>query len=177
MRLGSAMWKRQNQGDLSDTAANGQFSNSDDDSNDNYEGPTYDSWWWSPTGMAVRYTVIIFLFASLLLFFLGGYLHAQRRMRRGLPLMRYHAWMVRRAYRQPQYQHPQAQQQNGYPMQGYAPAPPPYNPYSAPPPAYQPPEGAASKVLADQQNYAQVHRLETQGESSTMAPPAAVARQ
>lgn len=127
--------------------------------------------------MAVRYTIIILIFASIVIFFLGGYWHAQRRIRQGLPPLPYHAWMVRKAYRrqQPQYNYnPYYQQPGPYQQQqGYAmhenepPLPPP--PYTAPPPAYAPPVGA-SKAMADQT----FHAVERPGESSLPPlPPAA----
>jgi len=133
--------------------------------------------------MAVRYTIIVVLFVSISAFLLGGYWHATRRMRKGLAPLPYHAWMVRRrAYRpQQHHQQPQAYYQP-YTMHGYpqnSPPPPAYNPYSAPPPAYQPPEGA-SKVLADQQAYAQAQtrreQEQEQGPSSAVtAPPSSAA--
>ncbi|KAI7360065.1 hypothetical protein KC320_g37 [Hortaea werneckii] len=49
--------------------------------------------------MAVRYTIVGLLFAALLLFFVGGYFHARRRLQKGLPPLSYHRWMVGRAYR------------------------------------------------------------------------------
>ncbi|EME38276.1 hypothetical protein DOTSEDRAFT_57416 [Dothistroma septosporum NZE10] len=169
-RMAHALLKRQSgdqTGVYDDVNAN-TYSDSD-----NYDD--HYSWWWSPTGMAVRYTVIVLLFALIVVFFLGGYYHAQRRIRKGLPPKPYHAWMVRRAYRRPPQYNPYLQQQqqqqpfNGtqgyyhhdhqsYPMQSYpqtagagayAAPPPAYNPHTAPPPAYQPPEGA-SKAMADQ---------------------------
>jgi hypothetical protein len=127
--------------------------------------------------MAIRYTIIIVIFAIILLYFVGGYLHARRRLKKGLPLKRYHRWMVRRSYRQQQpqgnvYYNPN---QPGYPMQPYQgqPPPPAYNTYAPPPPAYAPPEGA-SKAMADQ-NYTR-SQFGQQGESSGPAPPPPAAR-
>jgi ABC-type multidrug transport system permease subunit len=39
---------------------------------------------------AVKYAVIAGILAIFLVFFIGGYLHAKRRMKRGLPLLAYH---------------------------------------------------------------------------------------
>ncbi|KAK4498818.1 hypothetical protein PRZ48_009328 [Zasmidium cellare] len=165
-----SLWKRDdtspdNGGLGEDLGDGGQY--------DGYDGDG-GSWWWSPTGMAIRYTIIILIFASLVLFFLGGYYHAQRRLRKGLPPLPYHAWMVRR--RQPRYnyyQQPHPYYQHPGPQQAYAmhenepPLPPP--PYMAPPPAYAPPAGA-SKAMADQT----FHPVERSGEASLPPlPPAA----
>lgn len=137
--------------------------------------------------MAIRYTIIIIIFVAIVIFLFGGYWHAQRRIRKGLPPLPYHAWMVRRAYRQqprynPYYYPPNEYQQpagygNAYAMHddGQPPLPPP--PYAAPPPAYAPPAGA-SKAMADQSfPSAQTHRAENAGESSQALPPLPPARQ
>lgn len=61
--------------------------------------------------MAVRYAIIGVLFGSVILFFLFSYLHARRRLKKGLHPLRYHNWMVRRRQRQYQqspYRHGQA---------------------------------------------------------------------
>ncbi|CAK4030785.1 Hypothetical predicted protein [Lecanosticta acicola] len=173
LTLVSALWKRdQNDGGLGDSSRQYDYENHYDD-DDGYG----ESWWWSPTGMAVRYTIITILFAAILLYFIGGYWHAQRRIRKGLPPRAYHAWMIRRSHR---YRNPQAAQQNpyvpqsqyqqpegGYAMPGYPQPPPAYNPFSAPPPAYQPPEGG-SKTMADQHYPAGVNR---EGEPSHLSQP------
>lgn len=141
--------------------------------------------------MAVRYAIVGSLFALALLYFVGGYFHALRRLRKGLPPLRYHRWMVQRrlymmnamnngqnnnngsggyynsgaAYYGP----PGSQQpgQGGYQMENYPPPPPAYNPQEVPPPTYQPPEGA-SKVLADQH----YHVRAVDGEEGEGAGPA-----
>jgi hypothetical protein len=51
----------------------------------------YDSFWWSPTGYIVKWAILAGIFLIFVVWFLGGYLHAQRRMKRGLPPMKYHA--------------------------------------------------------------------------------------
>nr|OQO04088.1 hypothetical protein B0A51_18464 [Rachicladosporium sp. CCFEE 5018] len=147
------------------------------DTNNNMNDPSdgyYDDWWWSPAGMAVRYAIITLIFALLVGYFLGGYLHAKRRVSKGLPPLAYHRWMVNRRtsryaapsqqwYSQPYYQNGGNQGYNAgsYGMQGFAPPPPAYEGHVAPPPVYQPPQGG-SKVAADQ-NYVPVQRA---GESS-----------
>ncbi|KAK5677786.1 hypothetical protein LTS10_009669 [Elasticomyces elasticus] len=127
------------------------------DSYDDYDYGYEGGFWWSSAGMAVRYAVVAILFAALILFFVGGYYHGRRRIRKGLPPLAYHRWMVRR-YMQPNQQYSQAGYQQypppqnrnqDYQMDHFAPPPPAYNNADAPPPVYQPPEGG-SKVLADQ---------------------------
>ena len=118
--------------------------------------------------MAVRYSIVAILFAALLASFVGGYYHAQSRVRKGLPPLAYHRWMVRRSYyyppqQQQQYAYPQ---QNSYGMEGYPPPPPAYDRAEVPPPVYQPPQGA-SKAMADQ-------NWRGAGEGSGNAGPAAL---
>ncbi|KAJ9625894.1 hypothetical protein H2203_004661 [Taxawa tesnikishii (nom. ined.)] len=136
-----------------------------------------DSWWWSDTGMTVRYVVVAIVFLVLVAFLVGSYYHAKKRIRQGLPPLAYHRWLVarRRHPQQFQQQHGYAtyyqQESNGqaYPMHGYPPAPPAYNAWDAPPPVYQPPEGA-TKVAGDQ-NFPNTHH--NNGESSSSANVAA----
>lgn len=116
--------------------------------------------------MALRYTIVGLLFASVILFFIGGYYHARRRVKKGLQPLPYHRWMVqRRTYdsetRYAQYQQPG----QTYVMNDYPAPPPAYSSGEAPPPVYQPPEGG-SKILADQ-HYTQVRPV---GESSEARP-------
>ncbi|KAK1821104.1 hypothetical protein LTR12_004496 [Friedmanniomyces endolithicus] len=144
-----SLWKRQGSSDNT-LGYSGNGNDSYDPGDDYYGG----SWWWTPGGMAVRYAIVALLFAFVLLFFVGGYYHGRSRMRRGLPPLAYHRWVVRRyAMRHPGQQQVYAQQQfpptRGYQMEDYPPAPPAYNNHEAPPPTYQPPEGG-SKVMADQ---------------------------
>jgi len=49
-----------------------------------------DWWWTSPTAYIVKWGIIAGIFILFLLFFGGGYLHAQRRMKRGLAPLGYH---------------------------------------------------------------------------------------
>lgn len=124
------------------------------------------------TGSAVRYTIVSILFFLLIAYFFGGYLHARARLRKNLPPLSYHRWMVKRhnpnhqshpRYYYNPHGHPMYNQnpyygngqQQQHPdmigMQGgvHAPPPPAYNAGDAPPPVYQPPMGG-SKVAADQ---------------------------
>jgi hypothetical protein len=42
------------------------------------------------TAYAVKWAIIAAIFLIFSLYFVGGYLHAQRRMKRGLPPLAYH---------------------------------------------------------------------------------------
>ena len=101
--------------------------------------------------MATRYAIVAFLFAFVLIFFVGGYYHAQRRLRRGQQPLAYHRWMTNRRHYDTSFQPRSAYSPNGtsHGMESYPPPPPAYNATEAPPPVYQPPQGA-TKALPDQ---------------------------
>lgn len=110
-------------------------------------------------GLAVRYGIIAALFFIVLLFFVGGYFHAQRRIKKGKQPLAYHRWMLRApAYNarpypppgsRPVYAYYSEPHNNNYQMEGYPPPPPAYHHAEASPPVYAPPPGA-SKAMADQ---------------------------
>ncbi|EON64264.1 hypothetical protein W97_03495 [Coniosporium apollinis CBS 100218] len=125
---------------------------------DAYGNYQFDSWWDSPAGYTVKYVVFAAIVLFIIVWFVGGYYHAQRRMKKGLPPLAYHRFLVNRRQRaqfDPTYQHPQhhytvyplhrpyymQQQQNGYQMQNY-PEPPPLYSHDVPP-AYQGPPGGS----------------------------------
>ncbi|KAH9827480.1 Chitin synthesis regulation, resistance to Congo red [Teratosphaeria destructans] len=160
------LWKRQGGGlgqepDLADYGYNGDVNG--------YYYPDDVSWWLTPAGMAVRYTIVAIIFAAIFLYFIGGYWHARRRARKGLAPLPYHRWMYR--WQQPYDSETrwQTYQQPGqtYQMESYPMPPPAYNPAEAPPPVYQPPEGG-SKVLADQ---SYVHVRPVEGPNNQPLPP------
>lgn len=131
--------------------------------------------------MGVRYAIVAILFLALLALLVGGYSHAQRRLRRGQPPLRYHRWMLaRRHYARgfydtnQTYAHYANQNGQAYGMTGqpaYAPPPPAYNHYDAPP-VYQPPEGG-SKIMADQTVHEVRRAGESSGDAGLAAPPPA----
>jgi len=110
-------------------------------------------WWYSRSAYIAKWSIFGAFLLIFLLWFLGGYLHAQRRMKKGLPPLRYHKFLVPYAQRaqfdlglQNQFSFYRAQNQ-GYGMDE---TPPPiYDPNHVPPPTYQPPEGPF-KVHANQ---------------------------
>ena len=131
--------------------------------------------------MGIRYAIVALAFGILLLYFVGGYAHARRRMKKGLPPLAYHRWMVNRRL-QPsygmRYAQPHYGQNQGYQMENFAPGPPAYHNEEAPPPVYQPPQGS-SKVMADQ-SFAYGHQMENGQNSGAVpgvAPPPATAHQ
>ncbi|KAL8946034.1 MAG: hypothetical protein Q9222_007516 [Ikaeria aurantiellina] len=126
------------------------------------------SWWYSDTAEAIKWAVIAAIVLFVILCFVGGRLHAKRRMRRGQAPLAYHRFLVRRSQRPPPaqqftfYRH----QQNPYEMNAYPPPPPAYNHNEMPPPPmYQPPQGA-SKTNPDQQFAAPPGPPPQAGESS-----------
>ncbi|KAL1304003.1 hypothetical protein AAFC00_000444 [Neodothiora populina] len=147
---------------------------------------------YSWTDYYVRYAVVAAIFFCIIVFVLGAYYHATRRIRRGLQPLPYHRWLVRRSRWDPHRQPPQqntyayyannpSQSQPMYPMNGngaqqqpppngWAPPPPAYGQHVwDTPPVYQPPPGA-SKASADQ-TVSEVNRLNGEG-SSDLPPPA-----
>lgn len=138
-------------------------------------------------GYGVRYAIIALIFIAIALLLFGAYFHAQRRIRKGLPPLAYHRWLISRRRRATPYpqqnnyayyqQHdPAYPPQQGYPMQNmgnhgnaeFQPPPPAYGNWEAPP-VYQPPQGA-SKVAANQ-NALPVVRSEGAGEGSSASLP------
>jgi hypothetical protein len=140
----------------------------------------------------VHYAIVALIFIAIAVVLFGAYFHAQRRVRKGLPPLAYHRWLIsRRRYRASPFQQPQQnnyayyQQQDpayppqqGVPMQNmgamphgaaeFQPPPPAYGNWEAPP-VYQPPQGA-SKVAANQ-NTLPVVRNEVGGEGSSASLP------
>ncbi|KAF4552608.1 Hypothetical protein D9617_9g023970 [Elsinoe fawcettii] len=119
------------------------------------DGDCYESWWWSDAGLAVRYAVVVIFFLLIIAFLAFSYIHAQRRLKKGLPPLGYHRWLVsRRHHPRYNYENQNANYQGtnyggqAYGMQNYQPPPPAYNTWDAPP-QYQPPVGG-SKALANQ---------------------------
>ncbi|ORY68621.1 uncharacterized protein BCR38DRAFT_135358 [Pseudomassariella vexata] len=97
----------------------------------------YVPFWWSRTGLLIKWSVFlgfIILFSAYLII---GYQHAKRRVRKGLKPLGYHRWLLSRhdlARSDPRYAYPQPAYTN------YAPAPAPgyYGMQSMPPPVYDP---------------------------------------
>ncbi|MCJ1226416.1 hypothetical protein MMC12_003068 [Toensbergia leucococca] len=141
------------------------------DSGDDYNDG---SWWYSSTALIIKWSVITAIFVIFMAWFVGGYYHARRRMKKGLPPLAYHRWLVPRSQRmrfEPQHQNPFSFYQSpntfndGHQLQTFPPPPPgktllhltfqpvaddiAYNTDHVPPPIYQPVNGF-SKVDPDQ---------------------------
>ncbi|KIW19999.1 hypothetical protein PV08_00574 [Exophiala spinifera] len=135
--------------------------------NDNFDDGY---WWYSSTAYAIKWAIIAAILVALFLFFIVGYLHARRRMRKGQPPLAYHRWLVPRSQRMafaqqyPQYAaqagvysiaarpmyHPYGPGQQAYPMGAYGPPPPAYHEPDYVP-VYTPPSG--NKVDPDQNRH------------------------
>lgn len=116
-----------------------------------------EGFWDSDKGVIIKWSILISIFLFFTLWFVGGYIHAKSRLRKGLPLLAYHRWLVpynvRRKYGQTPQNHftfyatqpgygPGQQQYYGQRPDGtYPDAPPLYNGNDAPP-VYSIPPGA-----------------------------------
>jgi len=104
--------------------------------------------WYTSKGEIIKWSILLGIFAFFMLWFVGGYMHAKRRMRKGLPLLAYHRWLVPYRERQRYGQTPQ-NHFTFYATQPYRPnadgtynePPPLYN--NDMPPSYMPPPGAS----------------------------------
>ncbi|KAI9744559.1 MAG: hypothetical protein M1818_002088 [Claussenomyces sp. TS43310] len=151
-----------------------------DDGDDDYV-----SFWWTDRGESIRWAIFASIVGILVLYMVFGYMHAQRRIKKGLPPLTYHRWLLSRRRRArlgpsaniplPNYSTHQPNEYYG----SYAPPPPVYDPNFQPPPTYQPPEG--SKTDSSQWQSAPTRRPETAGEAAPEytpppGPPPAVLR-
>ncbi|KAI1123166.1 hypothetical protein F5Y10DRAFT_252379 [Nemania abortiva] len=145
----------------------------------------YVYFWYTSTGIIVKYTLFFAFLFILAAWVIGGRTHAKRRLRKGLKPLSYHAWLLSRAERaqvdpayayaaqnpiyRPVYGHPNG---GGADYYGMHPMPPPvYDPTR--PPVYDGPQ-AGSKVdpVQDRQAQAPVPApTQTQGVTD-YAPPA-----
>lgn len=141
------------------------------------------SFWWTKTGQIVRWSVFLGLFTILTAYIFIGYFHARSRMKKGLPLLAYHRWLINRERRiqyDPSYTNP-----NSYYTQ-YAPqpglnayngrtAPPPiYDPTAPLPPSYQLPQGAGKLETSQWSNEPPVRRQSSDpspGYDAPLGPP------
>ncbi|KAJ4393859.1 hypothetical protein N0V93_003075 [Gnomoniopsis smithogilvyi] len=106
--------------------------------------------WYSRTGVIVKWSVFLGMLVILTLYVTIGYWHAKQRIRKGLPPLAYHRWLISRpelARVDPRYAYPQPAQYNTYRpeyynMQPNMPPPPPmYDPAGRPPMYEPPPQG------------------------------------
>ncbi|KAF2118265.1 hypothetical protein BDV96DRAFT_380911 [Lophiotrema nucula] len=107
-----------------------------------------DGFWYTDKGIIIKWCILAAIFFIFFAWFVGGYLHAKRRMKKGLPLMAYHRWLVPYRERQRFNQVPQnhftfyASQPYQPRPDGTYPEPPPMYSNNDAPPGYIPPPGA-----------------------------------
>ncbi|KAF2234483.1 hypothetical protein EV356DRAFT_515129 [Viridothelium virens] len=123
------------------------------------------SWWFSTTAIIIKWAILGGLFLAFFSYLLIGYIHARRRIKKNLPPLRYHRWMVSRYTDRPSMQNPHPPPQRQYnsatdpnSYYGNFNAPPAYN--SDSPPLYQPPSNTQKPAQAQDQD------LEMQSPSS-----------
>lgn len=126
--------------------------------------------WYSREGYIVKWSIFLGLVGIIAIYIIGGYIHAKRRLKKGLLPLGYHRWLVSRrdlarvdpryavpnnAWYRPgyhnnaYYNNPQNPNGNYYGMNSnMAPPPPMYDPAGRPP-VYDGPEGG-SKVAPNQ---------------------------
>ncbi|KHE90005.1 hypothetical protein GE21DRAFT_1268704 [Neurospora crassa] len=128
----------------------------------------YVPFWYTRTGVIVKWSLFLGLSTFFGLYLILGYLHAKRRITKGQPPMAYHRWLVARddiARVDPRYADPQttfrpygnpavltrpgSQQQQPYGNYGMYPVPPPvYDPDAPRPPMYPGPPPTMAMAMA-----------------------------
>lgn len=120
---------------------NGTNANNDDVFRDDHR----DNFWYSDKAEIIKWAVAGGITLFFLLWFVGGYIHARRRVKKGLKPLLYHRFLVpynQRAQFEPQNNFSFYRQENqGYQLDQYGPPPPVYNANHLQPPQYMPPQG------------------------------------
>ncbi|KAH6619712.1 hypothetical protein B0J18DRAFT_252294 [Chaetomium sp. MPI-SDFR-AT-0129] len=141
------------------------------------ENSCYVPFWSTRTGIIVKWSLFLGIIVFLSLYLLLGYMHAQKRLKKGLLPLRYHRFLVSRAqlaqvdprYRpQPSNMYPYTPEQHYYNM--HAMPPPMYDPTAPRPPMYEPPAGA-TKAGPHQQAPDAPQAQHQSGQGSDYAPP------
>lgn len=114
---------------------------------DGFEQCYTDSFWYTEKGIIVKWIVLAVFFLIFFVWFVGGHIHAKRRLKKGLPLLGYHRFLISYAERRRYGQVPQNhftfyQTQNPYAPSGGAAPNPQYSQrqdgaWAEPPPLYQ----------------------------------------
>ncbi|KAL2161427.1 hypothetical protein VTH06DRAFT_7988 [Thermothelomyces fergusii] len=135
--------------------------------------------WATRTGIIVKWSLFLGLIALTILYFLVAYIHLKQRIRKGLPPLRYHQFLVSRVTffpADPRYGPPPPP--NSYPYYDpaeryyydmYAMPPPVYDPNAPRPPKYEPPANS-TKADPGQSQGAQQGQYQA-GESAYGPPP------
>jgi hypothetical protein len=107
-----------------------------------YEGS--DAFWYTDTGIIVKWIILASFFLIFFGWFVGGRIHAKRRLRKGLPLLAYHRFLISYSERRRHGQIPQNHFTFYQTQNPYAPNAPnlPYTQrqdgtWAEPPPLYQ----------------------------------------
>ncbi|KAH6900240.1 hypothetical protein B0T10DRAFT_20657 [Thelonectria olida] len=134
-------------------------------------------WWYTDTGMIVKWTVFTTIVVLFMAWLIGGYFHAKKRLQKGMQPLAYHRVLVSRRMRaqyDPNYVPPQpvygmyaAPNGYGYPM--YNMPPPVYDPNR--PPMYEPPAGSTKIDPMQDRHYEQPEYQPPPG-----PPPASMSR-
>ncbi|KAL1841258.1 hypothetical protein VTJ49DRAFT_7260 [Mycothermus thermophilus] len=128
----------------------------------------YMSYWSTKEGMIVKWSLFLGFIVACLLYLLIGYIHAHQRIKKGLPPLSYHRFLISRdvlarvdpRYRPPPPPHPYARPSSSgsasnryYPwapgpqyVDMYAMPPPMYDPNAPRPPKYEPPAPAPASA-------------------------------
>ncbi|KAF2846833.1 hypothetical protein T440DRAFT_220222 [Plenodomus tracheiphilus IPT5] len=116
-----------------------------------------DSFWYTDKGIIIKWIILITFFLVFFGWFVGGYIHAKQRLRKGLPLLAYHRFLIpystRRAANPPQnhftfyqtQQNPYHSNSNQYTQRqdgAWTDPPPLYQNTDSPPQYFAPPVGA-----------------------------------
>ncbi|KAK0384108.1 hypothetical protein NLU13_8197 [Sarocladium strictum] len=106
-------------------------------------------WWYSTSGQIFKWCLFLIPMGLILIWFVVGRIHVSRRMKKGLPPLRYHRCLVPRRFSPAPTAWPQQRYQpaDGYYMQNMPP-PPVYDPTRLP--QYEGPPPAGTKVDPDQ---------------------------
>ncbi|KAI1170684.1 hypothetical protein F4777DRAFT_568227 [Nemania sp. FL0916] len=157
---------------------------------DEEDDDAYEWFWYTKTGIIVKYVLFFAFLFILAAWVIGGRMHAKRRMRRGLKPMGYHAWLLSRTERMqadPSYGYPPhahatpiyrplyPQQQAGADYYGMHPMPPPVYDPSRPPVYDGPPAGSKVDPMQDRHAPTQgqgQNQMHGGGEDTEYAPPA-----
>ncbi|KAL7266353.1 hypothetical protein RUND412_011101 [Rhizina undulata] len=194
-RMPATLVKRQNDAGFTPVNSNdaSQFQDVSDNGDDDGDGDY--NWYWSDEARAIKYGIFLGILLLGFLVIFGMWWHANRRIKKGLPPLRYHRWLVpleQRMQFEPHLrpeqnfsfyqQQPGAPQYSTYPLHPLHIMPPPaYNPNYAQPPVYSggPPEGATkvdpyqhSVPPPDHQHPSQTQNSNNNGESSSSSASA-----
>ncbi|GAB1310993.1 hypothetical protein MFIFM68171_01203 [Madurella fahalii] len=141
------------------------------------ETSCYVPFWSTRTGTIVKWSLFFAIIVVFGLYLLIGYVHAQKRLSKGLAPLGYHRFLVPRStlaqvdprYRYPQSTsttiHPYAPDSQYYDM--HAMPPPVYDPNAPRPPTYEPPAGSTKTDPSQPQERGQ----QAAGTSTEYAPP------